>query len=171
MLIFKPLADRRIASLWGAQLLSGTGAEFYMVAVIWIASSLIGREAGYVSAMQAGALLVGSLFGGIVTDRWRYSTTMIGVSIVRATLLLTLSCATAYGFMSLPLLVITAGLIALATAVYDPALQATLPVLAPEPAKWHAVNGLFDATRRIARIAGPSLIALRLVGIHKSLGL
>ena len=69
MFILKPLTDLRIASLWGAQLLSATGAEFYMVAVIWIASSIIGREAGYISGMQAAALFVGSLFGGIVTER------------------------------------------------------------------------------------------------------
>jgi DHA3 family macrolide efflux protein-like MFS transporter len=160
MFILKPLTDLRIASLWGAQLLSATGAEFYMVAVIWIASSLIGREAGYISGMQAAALFVGSLFGGIVTDRWRHSATMIAVSLIRAILLLVLSLASAFDAMSLPLLAITAGCVALATAVYDPALQASLPILAPEPAKRHAVNGLFDATRRMARIIGPSLIAL-----------
>ena len=160
MFILKPLADRRIAALWGAQLLSATGAEFYMVAVIWIASSLIGRDAGYISALQAAALLTGSLFGGILTDHWPHRTTMIGVSLIRAFLLLLLAVTTAFGVMSLPLLAITAGLIALATAVYNPALQATLPVLAPEPATRHTVNGLFDATRRMARILGPSLIAL-----------
>jgi MFS family permease len=160
MFILKPLADRRIAFLWSAQLLSATAAEFYMVAVIWIASSLIGRDAGYVSALQAAALLVGSLFGGIVTDRWKHGSTMIGVSLVRAALLLVLSGAAALGFMNLPLLALIAGLVALATATYDPALQATIPVLAPDSAKRHAVNGLFDATRRMARILGPSLIAL-----------
>ncbi|MET0746513.1 MAG: MFS transporter [Microvirga sp.] len=160
MFILRPLEDRRIAFLWSAQLLAATAAEFYMVAVIWIASSLIGRDAGYVSAMQAAALLVGSLCGGIVTDRWKHGSTMIGVSLVRAFLLLVLSGAAAFGFMSLPLLASVAGLVALATATYDPALQATLPVLAPQSEKRHAVNGLFDATRRMARILGPSLIAL-----------
>lgn len=160
MFLLKPLADHRIAALWGAQLLSATGAEFYMVAVIWIASSLIGRDVGYISAMQAAALLAGSLFGGILTDRWRYRSTMIGSSLIRASLLLILAFATATGIMSLPLLAGTAGLIALATAVYDPALQATLPVIASAPATRHAVNGLFDATRRVARILGPSLIAV-----------
>lgn len=160
MLIFKPLADRRIALLWSSQLLSATGAEFYMVAVIWIASSLIGRDAGYISALQSAALLFGSLFAGALTDRWRHGTTMVAVSILRAILLLLLAAASAFGVMSLPLLAVTAGAVALATSVYDPALQATLPRLAPGTSIRHAVNGLFDATRRMARILGPSLIAL-----------
>lgn len=160
MFILKPLGDKRIGLLWSSQLLSATGAEFYMVAVIWIASSLIGRDAGYVSALQSGALLFGSLFAGALTDRWRHATTMVGVSLFRAALLLLLAAASAFGFMSLPLLAVTAGAVALATSVYDPALQATLPILAPGTSIRHAVNGLFDATRRMARILGPSLIAL-----------
>lgn len=160
MFILKPLADRRIALLWGAQVLSATGTEFYMVAVIWIAAALIGRDAGYVSALQSGALLFGSLFAGVLTDRWRHGTTMVGVSLFRAALLLLLAAAGALGFMSLPLLAVTAGLVALATSVNDPALQATLPMLTPGVATRHAVNSLFDATRRMARILGPSLIAL-----------
>ncbi|WP_293853981.1 MFS transporter [uncultured Alsobacter sp.] len=160
MNMVRPLADRRIASLWSAQLLAATGAEFYMVAVIWTASSLIGRDAGFVSAMQAGALLAGSIFGGIVTDRWPHRSTMIGVNIARALLLLVLSGADLVGPIGLPMLIVTAVLVALATAVYDPALQATLPVLVADGERRHGVNGLFDATRRIARILGPGLVAL-----------
>lgn len=160
MFVLRPLSNRRIAYLWTGQLLSATGAEFYMVAVIWTASALIDRDAGYVSALQAGLLLIGSLFGGIVTDRLSHRTTMIAVSLGRAVLLLVLSCAAAYGFMSLALLAGIAALVALMTSAYDPALQATLPRLAPDSMSRQATNGLFDATRRMARIAGPSLIAL-----------
>jgi DHA3 family macrolide efflux protein-like MFS transporter len=160
MFVLRPLADRRIAYLWGGQLLSATGAEFYMVAVIWSASALIGHDAGYVSALQAALLLAGSLFGGIVTDHWSHRVTMIAVSLGRALLLLVLCGAAAYGMMRLYLLAGIAALVALMTAAYDPALQATLPRLTPDMASRHATNGLFDATRRMARIAGPSLIAL-----------
>ena len=69
MLIFRPLARRSIALLWTGQVLAATGSEFYMIAVVWISAGLIGREAGYVSALQSAALLMASLFGGVVTDR------------------------------------------------------------------------------------------------------
>jgi hypothetical protein len=146
--------------LWAGQVLAATGAEFYMVAVVWMATDLIGRNAGYVSAFQAGALLVGSLLAGVVTDRWRQTTTMVAADVTRAALALILSVAGLAQSMSLPLLVVVAGCVALATAAFDPALQATLPVIATDPALRHATNGLFDATKRMARILGPSMIAL-----------
>ncbi|MBB3452200.1 putative MFS family arabinose efflux permease [Rhizobium sp. BK313] len=160
MFVLRPLAQRSISLLWAGQVLAATGSEFYMVAVVWIAADFIGRDAGYVSALQSGALLFGSLFGGILTDRWRHSTTMISVDVLRAVLLLVLSVAGFMHFMSLPLLMVLAGCIALLTAAFDPSLQATLPTIAIDPDIRHATNGLFDATRRMARILGPSLIAL-----------
>jgi DHA3 family macrolide efflux protein-like MFS transporter len=160
MFVLKPLAQRPIALMWSGQLLAATGSEFYMVAVVWIAADLIGRDAGYVSAVQAGALLAGSLFGGIVTDRWRHGTTMIAADLIRATLVLVLSIAGILQLMSLPLLVAVAGCVALATSAFDPALQAALPVIATDPVLRHATNGLFDATKRMARILGPTMIAL-----------
>jgi hypothetical protein len=46
------------------------------------------------------------------------------------------------------------------TGCFEPTLQATLMPLAPERSLQHATNGLFDATRRLARIAGPALVFL-----------
>lgn len=160
MFVLKPLTRRPIALLWTGQVLAATGAQFYMVAVVWVAADLIGTDAGYLSALESGGLLAGALFGGIATDRWRHRTTMIGADLVRAALVLLLSVAGLMHAMSLPLLVAIAGAVSLVTASFDPSLQATLPVLAPDPVLRHATNGLFDATKRMARIAGPSLIAL-----------
>jgi DHA3 family macrolide efflux protein-like MFS transporter len=160
MFVLKPLVHRPIALLWTGQVLAATGAEFYAVAVVWVAADIIGKDAGYLSALQAGGLLAGSLFGGIVTDRWRHGTTMIAADLVRAALVLVLSVAGLLHAMSLPLLVAIAGTVSLITASFDPSLQATLPSLAPDPVLRHATNGLFDATKRMARIAGPSLIAV-----------
>jgi MFS family permease len=160
MFVLKPLAQRPISLLWAGQVLAATGSEFYMVAVIWIAADFIGRDAGYVSALQSGALLAGSLFGGILTDRWRHRTTMITADLTRAALLFLLAVAGTFHFMSLSLLMLVTGSAALLTATFDPALQATLPVIAADPEVRQATNGLFDATRRMARILGPSMIAL-----------
>jgi MFS family permease len=160
MFVLKPLVRRPIALMWAGQVLAATGSEFYMIAVVWIAADLVGRDAGYVSALQAGALLAGSLFGGILTDRWRNGTTMIAADLIRAGLVLALSIAGILQVMSLPLLVTVAGCVALATSAFDPALQATLPLIATDPVLRHATNGLFDATKRMARILGPSMIAL-----------
>lgn len=160
MFVLSPLKRRPIALLWTGQVLAATGSEFYMVAVVWIAADYVGRDAGYVSAVQAGSLLLGSLFGGILTDRWRHGATMISADVIRAGLVLVLSIAGMLHAMSLPLLVAIAGSVALVGSGFDPALQATLPEIATDPVLRHATNGLFDATKRMARILGPSLIAL-----------
>ena len=160
MFVLKPLVHRPIALLWTGQVLAATGAQFYMVAVIWVAADLIGNDTGYLSALQSGGLLAGSLFGGVMTDRWRHGTTMIAADLMRAALVLILSVASLFHAIGLSLLVAVAGGVSLITASFDPSLQATLPSLATDPVLRHATNGLFDATKRMARIAGPSLIAL-----------
>jgi hypothetical protein len=68
--------------------------------------------------------------------------------------------AFAFGFRSLGLLVAVAVVVSALWSCFDPSLQATVPMLAPEPALRQATNGLFDATKRIARIAGPGMIAI-----------
>ena len=160
MRILKPLARRNIALLWTGQVLAATGSEFYMIAVVWIAAGLIGRDAGYVSAVQAGALLAGSLLSGAVTDRWAHRTTMIAADVIRAALVLVLSYAGLVGDLSLSLLMVIAALVAIGTSAFDPALQSALPAVAPSTELRHATNALFDATRRAARILGPGLVAI-----------
>ena len=43
--------------------------------------------------------------------------------------------------------------------IVDPALQAVVPRLMPEPQRLRALNGLFDVTGRLAVIAGSALAA------------
>jgi len=43
---------------------------------------------------------------------------------------------------------------------FTPALQSTIPVLVRDPDARQAINGLFDATYRIARLVGPIVAAL-----------
>jgi hypothetical protein len=59
MLVLKPLSRRPIALLWTGQMMAATGSEFYMIAVVWIAMGMVGRDAGYLSAVQAAGLLAG----------------------------------------------------------------------------------------------------------------
>ena len=44
--------------------------------------------------------------------------------------------------------------------VFSPALQSTIPVLVPDRDAQQAINGLFDATWRLARLVGPMLAAV-----------
>ena len=55
--------------------------------------------------------------------------------------------------------VVVAFLVSSLSALFDPALQAILPELSHDSEVVHATNGLFDSTRRMARIVGPGLIS------------
>lgn len=160
MSVLKALARPPIRTLWVGQVLAATGGEFYTVAIIWTAVDLIGSDAGYLSALQSGSYMAGSLFAGILTDRWRHGRTMIAADLLRAVLILALPAAQFLGLLSLPLLLFVAMSASVVGAAFDPALQATVPVLAADPVLRRGTNGLFDATRRLARILGPSLIAV-----------
>ncbi|MEA2756781.1 MAG: transporter, family, macrolide efflux protein [Aliidongia sp.] len=159
MSILKALAKPSIRTIWLGQVLAATGGEFYTVAIIWTAVDLIGSDAGYLSALQSASYLFGSLFAGIVTDRWMHGRTMVAADLVRAILVLILPIVHAFGALHFWLLLLVAMSASVVGSSFDPALQASVPVLAPEPALRRGTNGLFDATRRLARILGPSMIA------------
>jgi hypothetical protein len=59
--------------------------------------------------------------------------------------------------LSLPLLIAAGVLLAGLQTVFDPALQAAVPRLMPDPHRLRALNGLFDVTGRLAVIAGSAL--------------
>jgi MFS transporter, DHA3 family, macrolide efflux protein len=156
--ILEPLFRRSIRRIWSGQVLASIGTELYSVAVLWTAVGLVDRDAGYVATLQAAAVLVGSLLTGTLTDRWRHTTTLIAADLARAVAVLALPLADALGWMSWGMLLAVALLVGVMTGCFDPVLQAALAPLVPESRLRHATNGLFDATRRLARIAGPALI-------------
>ena len=160
MSILRPLANRRIAIVWGGVVISAAGDEFYNVAVIWLAIGLLGAGAGYLVACQCVAVLLAGLFAGIWVDRWDRRRTMVGIDILRAACCLVPVLAAGLFAPSIWFLVPVIFIVSGAKAIFDPALQASLPALTSDRQLFQATNGLFDATRRIARVSGPGLIAV-----------
>lgn len=158
--IFRPLKDPAVATVWSGLAASTIGEDLFRVAVVWIAAEQIGNAAGYVNAAQYGAMLVVGLLGASVFDRWRADRAMIGAKGVSAVLAL-LPVAGAYVWgVSIPLLVLSVMGIAAMRMVFTPALQSAVPVLVPSRDAMQAINGLFDATWRLARLIGPMLAAV-----------
>jgi MFS transporter, DHA3 family, macrolide efflux protein len=158
--IFRPLKDPAVATVWSGLAASTIGEDLFRVAVVWIAAEQIGNAAGYVNAAQYGAMLVVGLLGASAFDRWRADRAMIGAKLGSAVLAL-LPVAGAYVWgVSIPLLVLAVMGIAGLRMVFTPALQSTVPVLVPNRDAMQAINGLFDATWRLARLIGPMLAAV-----------
>ena len=158
--IFRPLKDRAVATVWSGLAASTIGEDLFRVAVVWIVAEQIGNAAGYVNASQYGAMLVVGLLGASVIDRWRADRAMVASKYVSAVLAL-LPVAGFYVWgVSIPLLVLSVMGIAAMRMVFTPALQSAVPVLVVDRDALQAINGLFDATWRLARLIGPMLAAV-----------
>jgi hypothetical protein len=160
MRMLKALRLRPIMLLWSGQALSAIGDEIYRVALIWLAVGLIGADAGYLAAAQAGALLILSLIGGHWADEWDHRRTMIGVDGLRAAIALLPVAAFYLGGVTLPVLVAVALSLSALSAFFDPALQSTLPDISPDQETLQAATGLMGTTVRLARAVGPAIVGL-----------
>jgi metal-sulfur cluster biosynthetic enzyme len=128
-----------------------------------IEAAVVGNAmAGLVTGVQYVAMLVAGLFGGVIFDRWRPDHAMIGSRTWSAIFCL----LPVIGFyipgvgISITLLIVSSVGLASLRMVFSPALQSTIPTLVRDRDGQQAINGLFDATYRIARLVGPMVAAL-----------
>lgn len=159
MKLFRPLLQRPVALLWGGLALSSIGDELFAIAVAWMAVQIAGTDASWLSALRGGAALAGALLGGIWAERWDHRRTMIGADLARAGLALIPMLAWALGIMSLWMLAVPVMLMMIVNSLFEPALRASLPRIVAAPEQLQAVNALFDAIIRVARVIGPMLAA------------
>ena len=127
----------------------------------WVAVGIFGTAAGYLSVLQAGVLVVATLLAGGWADRRGQMGVMIGADLARAACLLVavaawLAAGRPPGWSLVACVLVLAG----GMALFRPALQASLPHLARDPALLPAANALLDTTDRLARLLGPGLVGL-----------
>ena len=161
MRLLQPLRYRPTALLWGGLSLSAIGDQLYVVALAWIATGVFGAAAGYLSAFQALVVIGVAVLGGGWADRHPPLAAMMVADLARAAILL-VAVAISIPTGSPGAVGLAAVVLVLATgqAVFQPALQSTLPGLVREPRLLPAANGLFDGTERSARLLGPGLVVL-----------
>jgi MFS family permease len=158
MNVLAPLKRPRIASIWAGLLVSATGDQFYQIALVWLAAGLVGSEAGYLTAAQGFAVTVVGLLSGVLVDRWDNRRTMMAAEFIRLLALVSVPLLFLAGALAIWQLYLVAIVTAAARTFYQPALQASLPVLVPDAETRLATNGLLDGTRRFARILGAGMI-------------
>ncbi|MBM3600653.1 MAG: MFS transporter [Alphaproteobacteria bacterium] len=158
MFVLAPLKRPPIAWLWTGQVVSGIGDELRSVALVWIAVDLIGKGSAYLTALQSLTVMVFSLFVGVYADRWDQRRTMIAVDLLRAAIVFALAYAAVVDALSVELILGAMVSTAALMALYRPTVLASLSRLAEGAEMMHAVNGLMDGTRRLARILGPAIV-------------
>jgi hypothetical protein len=133
------------------------GDEVQRMALVWLAIGLVGADAAFLPAAQHAAVLAIGLLGGAFAGQILPRRIMVAAETLRAALVLLPLAAWALGLVSLPVLVATAIALAALRALFDPAMQTIVPVVAPDPLRLRGLNGLLDVTTRTARLAGPAL--------------
>lgn len=158
--VFRPLKDRAIATVWSGLTASTIGEDLFRVAAIWLAVDIAGNLAGLLTAAQYATMLIVGLTSGAVADRWRPERTMVMVNILAALVVLSPVAVAYVSGVSLASLMIAAVGVAGLRTFFAPALQSTVPVLVKDRTMLQSINGLFDATWRLARLAGPAAAAI-----------
>jgi MFS family permease len=154
--------ERHLALLWSGQLLSALGDRLHEVALMWIAVEAVGGRAGLVVASGTVARLLFGLPGGVLADRWDRRRLMVCADLVRAAAVGTLALAGLRGRIELWHLALVVAVLATFECLFQPALQASLPALAPRPATLQRANAFLNLNHRLALVLGPSLTGILL---------
>lgn len=161
--------DPPTRAVWAGLSLQCVADELFRMAVIWLAIDMVGAAASFLPAAQFIAAFVVSILAGAVADRYSPRATMVCVNLARAALALVPVALALNGVLDFATLMIAAVALSSMRGIFDPALMASVPRLAPTPDHIQAVNGLFDSTHRLARLVGPfigGLLSLVLPVIH-----
>jgi MFS transporter, DHA3 family, macrolide efflux protein len=156
---FAPLSEPIVARLWGAMAIFTTGDEVFRVALIWLAVETVGRNVGYMGALQSGAMLIGAMFGGALAaflDQKRALTIYCLFGAVCTTVPF---LVWQFGTPAFAALAFTAMGVASLRAQIEPTVQGNLPLLVKNRDVLFATNALLEGTRRLARVTGPMIAA------------
>ena len=145
--------------VWGAATVSVIGSQVTLIAIPFIALTMLHAGVFEVSLLAAVEMLPFLLFtlpAGAWLDRVRRRPVLIGADIARACVLLSIPCAYVGGSLCLPQLFIVAFLSGSATAFFDVADQSYLPAIL-ERDELVEGNARLQISNSIAQIGGPTL--------------
>lgn len=154
------LKQPRLAILWLSQVVSSLGDELYLIATMWMAVQCFGGNGMLVVAAMSVARIVFGLLGGVAADRLNRRSLMVVSDSIRFLATLTLAIAGFYGAVGFWHLLLVSTVIGTFGALFEPALQASLPALTSTPRSLLAMNALMELTRRLARAIAPSCAGL-----------
>jgi MFS family permease len=159
------LRHRDFRLLWGSQLVSLTGSQMQVVALNWHIYLLTGSPLalGLVGLTRVVPVIVFSLWGGIVADRFDRRRVMLISQSAMAVFSTLLALLTFRGHASLGVLYALNAATGAASAFDNPARQSLVPRLIP-PKDLASALALNLVMFHAAFIGGPGLAGLLLAG-------
>ncbi|MEO6350740.1 MAG: MFS transporter [Candidatus Limnocylindrales bacterium] len=147
--------NRPFQRVWAAATVSIFGSLVTRIALPFVAIVTLNADAIGVSLVRAMELVAGlgiGLIAGAWVDRLRRRPVMIWADLGRAALLVLIPVAWAGGWLSLPLLLLVALLMAVLTSFFDAADNAYLPTVVPRRDLVRA-NGALAASSSVSEFA------------------
>ncbi|MGH6875894.1 MAG: MFS transporter [Rhizomicrobium sp.] len=145
--------------LWSAQTVSAFGDQFTALALPLIAVILLKATAiqmGILTAVERAPFLLLSLFAGVWVDRLPRRPILMISDLGRAMILFSIPLAAFGHWLSMPQLYLVALLVGVLGVFFDISYQAILPAIVHRKQLVEG-NGKLEATRSMARLAGPGL--------------
>jgi DHA3 family macrolide efflux protein-like MFS transporter len=154
---------RALGLLWVSQVVSHLGDSLFVVGVFFLALEVTGSKAaaGLLVAMNFLPALALGLFAGAFVDRHDRRRIMIAADLLRAFAVGMIPVLRATGHLGALALGIAMFSLATGTTVFNPAIKAILPELAPRE-RLAATVSLFQISEYVALVVGPALAAVAL---------
>src|SRR5690606_21214962 len=152
---------KKILIIWVGQFISLiTSSAVNFAIIIWLSIEHGSAEVlayGAIAGMLPAAVI--GPFAGIYIDRWNRKKTMIFADGFVALCTLFMSISFYFGYESLLLIYVMLGLRSVGSAFHMPAMQASIPLLAPQ-SELLRIAGINQIIQSVSGIAGPALGAL-----------
>ncbi len=155
------MINRNFALLWLGQIISQLGDKFYAIALAWWILQKTNSPSIMGSFLLASALpgLILGFFAGAMTDRWKRQTMLVVTDIIRGCLVLGISYLSMTGVLEIWHVYLVGISLSLATAFFDPAMQAIIPEIV-EKNNLTKANGMSQMVGGICTVTGPLLGAI-----------
>lgn len=152
--------------IWWGQVVSQMGDGVSKLALLWFVYSVTGSplKTSVIGLLQTIPPIVLGPLIGVVVDRLSKKALLISSDIVRAVVLGLVPCLMAPETFSVGTLYILVTLHAIASAVFGPALTASIPSLV-RASQYTSANALLQSTTSLGIIVGPALSGIGIAAL------
>ncbi len=152
------LLTRDFSLVWWGQVVAQVGDGVSKLALLWFVYSVTGSplKTSIIGVLQTIPSIALAPLIGVAVDRLPKKTLLIASDLVRAVVIGLIPCWISGETFTVEYLYILVVLHAVATAVFGPALTASIPSLVA-PTQYTAANALLQSTTSLGIIMGPAL--------------
>ena len=156
--ILRPLQGRDFRLLWTGETVSMFGDQFHFVALAWLVIGLTSSGLALSTVLIAASIPRAALLliGGALSDRLAPRSLMLVSNIVRAVVVSLVTILIVTGRVELWHLIVLAVIFGAVDALFIPAMNTIIPMLAPID-RLPAANAMIQATFQMAGLVGPAI--------------